>query len=1723
MKIYNPSYLRDTPSNYKPENLHLLIETGTKPNQVFYFVRADNNNILEKTTDKFLTSSTVETRTGKDIARCFHDRDNKIIYFVDSEYDNTFSYVWELDYNNTEIVTEITSIPADVFDIWQIGSEMYISYFSTSYTLENDTIDPNGDVLTEWDTEGAPATHTEAVLTIDDGKLIKDYLQAHTDTFDFETIALGGYDLGEIYQIKAHFYCKWYIFADRCDVNANGDGMGQRSFFPPLVDPPVYGWVSVTWSGLSLVQADLDALTISLTPRPNRGIMIEKLYLTIYFYGDVAVELVAHKLSDDSTHTNNMGSDIGRSWNVSQKVTIGTKSYFLWYFSDENVEIWLYDQNAGTFSELEDCGTNSELPPIYQRAIAYDNNDILSFVLGLGTKEVSTIVADIQANIDDEDYIIYYAIEKDYEGISSEKLYHIWFDKAGDGVWTADPGGGINIKCDISGDVTAQNVSDTIEAAIDAITIISCDNAGGVTCTLTCHHNGNTTNIVDVDSGLVVLTTVPGVANTYYYYTYSISKDALTQGGIYNISLMLNRNTNSSDEPEFFSLEKAFHLTDRKVYQISRARGNLKFISSLEVARTVGTIISITDSILIVDNGVEIEVWEFLDYSNFIFFDIRHKLRLHSQCELDWLKQTDYGDPPVKDQFVQLFDRYSSANLAGDVHYGPVSPDDFHDDNRDLEWYFGSPDDWNVVTAPKSITVAGDMAFIDTLTLPNDCTCELLAEFDNHKNVLKLSHDGGAADPSIVHAFPNGAEASGIREFWIGTSDISRVQYFSLYEGGGHKIAILYIASKIYHQPNNVNTDTGVVPVNNILNHIKITFDCGAGVNGEYQLYIDEAQIGGDHEMKASADNLDNFRMVCSVNAIYSQYLDAFGDPANSEYTEGDNLTPRYIYGEIINWVDNATLPNTCTCTLETIGNHKKVLAITHDGGADDPIIIHDFPEGDEASGIREWWWGTSDIIRHQQIRFKDSTTIRFRFQILASSIYYYDGDLAAFVDSGEDFVNNVLRHFRVSWDCATDLYSLWIDEVLIVSDIDFENAGDNVDNFYVINVTNTAYSQYIDGYNDPANVNTYQGKNLVKYDDDLIIFEGLVRDYDLNKTRGVYLESSAKEDLNFTPEITDYTNYTGKTSGQIITQLLSDFCNYIIAGSISNGSTTWICPANWECNGDKKLKRIINDFCDTEEFVWRLRPTGELDVDDGSLKSYIHYRSSDEYDDPYVRILSQEINQVILMGGFGSDSIQIGPVFANILASQQTFGIRKWTKTYSAVLDKTILQTIADNKLLLETAAPLLFFSMRNMAKRSLTDITINTDFGLTQIGETWYVEDGVVAGDDADVLVPEEVYILDENIYNRDQESELTLTEGILFKDSEDDLAQQNSQEIQQLAGIIHNIGGGLILYLHQDASADIGGYLKMCVDASDDGKTEVTGDIAVTGDDQEIEQWVTPVGCPAISELIQGIYTLHFHAYKFSGTKDLRIYFKVYHRTHPGGVETLIGTSEESDILGDAEDGFEIHALLDIVALDPTDRIVLKVFAHLEGVGSNPVLRFYVEGDTLTRLQVPITLTDKTYQTEQHTRKVPADQVLPDEVATAGNNNCYWVGGVIAFGITAYQNSTCRCTFTLDDDYVAGTDIVFKFSWSHFGGAGARILDYEIKSYRTVDNTATNLEDTDSGQFDGTDAKPQFEEITIDGTNFTAGDTLGVYVSIDDNAGAQLTFFVCKGIYITVDGRD
>lgn len=101
--------------------------------------------------------------------------------------------------------------------------------------------------------------------------------------------------------------------------------------------------------------------------------------------------------------------------------------------------------------------------------------------------------------------------------------------------------------------------------------------------------------------------------------------------------------------------------------------------------------------------------------------------------------------------------------------------------------------------------------------------------------------------------------------------------------------------------------------------------------------------------------------------------------------------------------------------------------------------------------------------------------------------------------------------------------------------------------------------------------------------------------------------------------------------------------------------------------------------------------------------------------------------------------------------------------------------------------------------------------------------------------------------------------------------------------------------------------------------------------------------------------GVSECHFHGAKTGGTKDITISCELYERDS-GGNESLLWVSEQSDELTGSSSSFDVHASHDTLFFDG-NFLVVKVFASVSGVGSNPTIDLEIEGNTASHLGVPV----------------------------------------------------------------------------------------------------------------------------------------------------------------------
>lgn len=165
-------------------------------------------------------------------------------------------------------------------------------------------------------------------------------------------------------------------------------------------------------------------------------------------------------------------------------------------------------------------------------------------------------------------------------------------------------------------------------------------------------------------------------------------------------------------------------------------------------------------------------------------------------------------------------------------------------------------------------------------------------------------------------------------------------------------------------------------------------------------------------------------------------------------------------------------------------------------------------------------------------------------------------------------------------------------------------------------------------------------------------------------------------------------------------------------------------------------------------------------------------------------------------------------------------------------------------------------------------------------------------------------------------------------------------------------------LVSFFLWDTSSDIGGYNYLKNSPWTSG-TNFSATITTEG--QVVASYVTEAGFPNASFIPSGVLLLHLHGEKTAGAKDVQLYAEIYART-TGGTETLINSTTYSETLGSFTGGSILsEGNVSIpYTLNTSDRIVVKIKAHLIGTGSNPsiTLRNGVDGPNnyFSRLVIP-----------------------------------------------------------------------------------------------------------------------------------------------------------------------
>ena len=208
---------------------------------------------------------------------------------------------------------------------------------------------------------------------------------------------------------------------------------------------------------------------------------------------------------------------------------------------------------------------------------------------------------------------------------------------------------------------------------------------------------------------------------------------------------------------------------------------------------------------------------------------------------------------------------------------------------------------------------------------------------------------------------------------------------------------------------------------------------------------------------------------------------------------------------------------------------------------------------------------------------------------------------------------------------------------------------------------------------------------------------------------------------------------------------------------------------------------------------------------------------------------------------------------------------------------------------------------------------------------------------------------------------------------------------------------IRGNIELFLTEDAS-DIGTYFDLATDST--GNPEETTTQAITANSTTLIASYASIlnedEIENITDLELGIYSAHLHA-SANFPNGMTIYFEFYRRTS-GGVETLLATSHDSNILSTSEAQIELHSTVTTDLIWNTgDRVVVKVYGRNINAASKNITIF-VEGDTLARVEFPAFIPPAEAGFWNRTGTVLSPKTAGDDIATTGQINLGSVGANI-----------------------------------------------------------------------------------------------------------------------------
>jgi len=165
------------------------------------------------------------------------------------------------------------------------------------------------------------------------------------------------------------------------------------------------------------------------------------------------------------------------------------------------------------------------------------------------------------------------------------------------------------------------------------------------------------------------------------------------------------------------------------------------------------------------------------------------------------------------------------------------------------------------------------------------------------------------------------------------------------------------------------------------------------------------------------------------------------------------------------------------------------------------------------------------------------------------------------------------------------------------------------------------------------------------------------------------------------------------------------------------------------------------------------------------------------------------------------------------------------------------------------------------------------------------------------------------------------------------------------------------GMLSFITTNWTSDINGDYVLWNEPSTSTATVDFTSAGLADGNTLLQTFVTPTSSPSLTQVPAGEWHYHFHANKDSSAKTIRLYAEIY-KLATNGTQTILMTSENSNILTVDSEEYDVHAATTTIDLLSTDRLMVKVYSNVSGTGAAPTVTHTIMDGTDDGLTVPVT---------------------------------------------------------------------------------------------------------------------------------------------------------------------